>query len=366
MRLIDAESLEDIALGATVLGTGGGGDPYVGKLVARQAIRQTGPVRLVDPEEIDDDALVAQTAMMGAPTVMVEKLPNGREIVSAFLALQSYLGRTLSYVTSAEAGGINSMMPFTVAARLAIPMVDADGMGRAFPELQMVTPTLHGIAATPMAIADEKGNSAVINASTNRWTETMARTITIDMGSTALIALFPMTGRQLKDSMISGTLSKAEGIGRTLREARAGHRDPIDAVAKETGGFEIFHGKVVDVRRRTERGFARGEAILQGTGADESSTLTIRFQNENLVAIRDGEIIASVPDLITVLDAETGDPITTETLRYGFRVVVLGIPCNQKWRSSAGLEVVGPRYFGYDVDYLPIERRFDARQGASR
>lgn len=363
MRLIDSENLEDIALGATVLGTGGGGDPYVGKLMALQAIRQAGPVQLVDPSEIDDEALIAHTAMMGAPTVMVEKVPNGREIVTALLALQSYLGKKIDYTTSAEAGGINSTIPFTVAARLGLPMVDADGMGRAFPELQMVTPTLYGIAATPMAIADEKGNSAVINAPTNRWTETMARTITIDMGSTALIALYPMTGRQLKESMIAGTLTKAELIGRTLREARAAHRDPIQAVLDVTGGLEIFRGKVHDVRRRTERGFARGEATFEGTDADASSQLVVHFQNENLVAIRDGEIVVSVPDLITVLDAETGDPITTEGLRYGFRVVVVSMSCHPKWRTPAGLEIVGPRYFGYDVDYVPVEERFHSTNG---
>jgi DUF917 family protein len=252
-------------------------------------------------------------------------------------------------------------MPFTVASRLGIPLVDADGMGRAFPELQMVTPTMYGVAATPMAIADEKGNSAIIMAPTNRWTETIARTITIDMGSTALIALYAMTGRQLKEAMIAGTLTKAEEIGRTIRAAHAAHRDPIAAVAGVTGGFEVFRGKVVDVQRRTERGFARGEALFQGTGADEGSGLTIQFQNENLVAIRDGGILVSVPDLITVLDAETGEPITTEGLRYGFRVVVLGIPCHPKWRTPAGLALVGPRYFGYDVDYLPVEERFAAR-----
>jgi len=368
MRLIHPENLEDIALGATVLGTGGGGDPYVGKLMALQAIRRSGPVQLVDPSEVDDDAIIAHTAMMGAPTVMVEKLPNGREIEHALLSLQSYLGKKIDYTTSAEAGGINSTIPFTVAARLGLPMVDADGMGRAFPELQMVTPTLYGISATPMAIADEKGNSAVINAPTNRWTETMARTITIDMGSTALIALYPMTGRQLKEAMIGGTLTRAETIGRTLREAREGHRDPIEALLRVTGGFEVFCGKVQDVRRRTERGFARGEATIEGLDEDESSKLVLHFQNENLVAIRDGEIIVSVPDLITVLDAETGDPITTEGLRYGFRVVVIGIPSHPKWRSPMGLEIVGPRYFGYDIDYVPIEERFAdrGREGGRR
>lgn len=363
MRLIYRENLEDIALGAAVLGTGGGGDPYIGKLMAIQSIERYGPVRLVSTDEIEDDCLVAQSAMMGAPTVMVEKLPNGREIVNAFLALQDYLGQTIQYTTSAEAGGLNSTTPSTVAACLGIPLVDADGMGRAFPEIQMVTPTMYGISATPMAIADEKGNSAIINAISNRWTETIARIITIDMGSTALIALYPMSGRQLKESMVHGTLTKAECIGRTLREARSAHRDPIEAVKAVTGGFEIFRGKVTDVHRRTERGFARGEAVFQGIDDYNGSRLTLHFQNEHLVAIRDGEIVVSVPDLITVLEAETGEPITTEALRYGFRVVVLAIPCDPKWRTPAGLELVGPRYFGYQIDYVPVEERLAAQSG---
>ncbi len=65
-----------------------------------------------------------------------------------------------------------------------------------------------------------------------------------------------------------------------------------------------------------------------------------------------------MPDLIAVLDAETGQPITTESLRYGFRVVILGIPCHEKWRTPAGLALVGPRYFGYDTDYIPVEERY--------
>src|ERR1700716_2623041 len=141
-RLIGHQEIEDIALGAAVLGTGGGGDPYIGKLMAVQSIRECGPVRMVSADEIADDAQVAMAAMMGAPTVMVEKLPSGKEVVDAFLALQAYLGRKIHYTTSAEAGGLNSTIPFTVAARLKIPIVDADGMGRAFPELQMVTPTM--------------------------------------------------------------------------------------------------------------------------------------------------------------------------------------------------------------------------------
>jgi hypothetical protein len=132
----------------------------------------------------------------------------------------------------------------------------------------------------------------------------------------------------------------------------------VEAVKEVTGSFEIFRGKIIDVQRRTEKGFAKGEAVFQGTDHYEKSSLTLHFQNENLVAIQDGEVVVSVPDLITVLDAETGEPITTESLRYGFRVVILGIPCSPKWRTLEGLKLVGPRYFGYDIDYVPVEEKY--------
>src|SRR5262245_12407241 len=357
MRTIGADNLEDLAIGAAVLGTGGGGDPYIGKLMAIQAISECGPVTLLDVDEVGDDDLIVPSAMMGAPTVMVEKLPSGDEIIKAFQALEAYLGRKIKATMSIEAGGLNSTTPFTVAARLGVPLVDADGMGRAFPEIQMVTFTLYGISATPMALADEKGNSAIINTIDNRWTETFARTITIDMGCSAMIALYALTGKQLREAAVPGTISLAEKIGREIREARRAHRDGVETVLGITGGFKIFTGKISDIERRTETGFARGEATLDGTGDYAGSTLKIRFQNEFLIAIQDGDVRVTVPDLITILDAETGEPITTESLRYGFRVVVIAIPCNEKWRTPKGLEIVGPRYFGYDVDYIPVEER---------
>ena len=358
MRLIYPENMEDIAMGAAVLGTGGGGDPYIGKLMAIEAINEYGPVRLLDVSEVDDDALIVPSAMMGAPTVMVEKIPSGKEIIHAFTALEEYLGRKIDATVSIEAGGLNSTTPFGVAAQLGIPLVDADGMGRAFPEIQMLTCTLYGVGATPMAMADEKGNSLIINTINNRWTESFARTATMEMGATAMIALYAMTGKQLKEGMVASTLTLAETIGRGIREAHADKEEPIQKVLELTNGYEIFCGKITDVARRTEAGFAKGEATFAGIDAYADSQMVLNFQNEHLVAIQDGEIVVSTPDLITVLDAESGEPITTEGLRYGFRVVVIGMPCDARWRTPEGLALVGPRYFGYDIDYRPVEQRY--------
>ena len=151
---------------------------------------------------------------------------------------------------SCEAGGLNSTTPFIVAAELGIPLVDADMMGRAFPELQMCTPTLYGVTATPMAIADEKGNSAILNTIGNKWTETFARTLTIDMGCSAMIALYPMTGKQVKESRRPPhDLPDRADRPRDPRRPRAARRPDRGGARDHRWVTSIWRGKVGRHRR---------------------------------------------------------------------------------------------------------------------
>jgi DUF917 family protein len=354
---LDRQDVEDLATGAAILGTGGGGDPYLGKLMALSVLEKGMKIKVIDPEEVPDDALVIPSAAMGTPTVLIEKISKGTEVVEAFERLEKYFGQEVFATMPLESGGVNSVNPLTVGARCGLPIVDTDGMGRAFPELQMTTFNIYGVPCCPMTLVDEKGNVVLLDAIDNVWAEKLARVITIRYGGTAWISLYPMYGRDVKRGGIPNTLTLARDIGRSIREARAAKSDPIDAVLGITGGFRLFEGKIVDVERKTVAGFARGEARIEGLGDDSGSEMVVQFQNENLVAIKDGDIVCSVPDLISILDADTGLPITTEYLRYGYRVIAIGMPIHEKWRTPEGLKVVGPRYFGYDIDYVPIEER---------
>ena len=358
MRLLYEENIEDIAVGAAVLGSGGGSDPYIGKLMAREAIRQFGPVELYTLDELDDEDLIVPAAGMGAPTVIVEKLPAGDDVIRAFHALGKYLGRTPRATMSIEAGGMNSIRPIYVGARLGIPMVDCDGMGRAFPEIQMTVLTAHGIGASPFVMSDERGNLLLMNAISNKWVETFARSCVMHMGATCVIALYSATVKQLKKAAVPGTITLAEEIGKTVRNARRNEASPVDALCRAVGGFLLFRGKITDVDRRVSEGFAKGGARMAGVGDHEGQVLLLDFQNEHLAVRVDDEFVATVPDLFAVLDGETGAPITTEALRYGMRVAVIAFPCAPQWRAPAALELVHPRYFGYDIDYIPVEERF--------
>jgi len=353
LRTIEAQDLEDIATGGAILGTGGGGDPYVGKLMAQQAIKKYGPVKLVDISEMPDDSLIVPVCMMGAPTVMTEKLPQGDELMTAFRALEQLLGRKIDAVLCGEAGGVNSTVPFIVAAASGLPLIDGDGMGRAYPELQMVTFTMHGVSATPMVLCDDKGNSLVLDTVSNAWTERLARAATVEMGGSALLAFYSMSGEVAKKAVVRGTLSLCAELGKTLREVKAAHGEPVSAIAEALDAQVIFHGRVRDIERRTVGGFARGTAQFEGVEEWAGHTFSLQFQNEFLMAARDDKILVTTPDLITVLDAESGVPVTADSLRYGLRLKALAFPSNPQWRTPEGIALVGPRYFGYDVDYTP-------------
>ncbi|MEK9570209.1 MAG: DUF917 domain-containing protein [Paracoccaceae bacterium] len=356
IKSINRSDMTDIALGGAFLGTGGGGDPYIGRLMAEQAIDNHGPVEVIDVESLSDDALVIPVCMMGAPTVMLEKLPRGDEAVNALRSLEAVLGRKADALFCIEAGGLNSTIPIAVAATVGLPIVDGDGMGRAFPELQMVSMTMFDIHACPMAMADEKGNALVLNTVDNLSTEKFARVITVEMGGAGLIALYPMTGAEAKKSILRSSLSLISNIGQIISYEQTANRNPADKLASELNGVRLFEGRITDVERRTEGGFARGQAIIQGLEAYQGRSMKLNFQNEFLLAEdTKGKPLAMTPDLICLLDLETGQPITTETMGYGYRVIVFGLPCDPKWRSKHGLELVGPKYFGYEADYKPIE-----------
>ncbi|MGL4859567.1 MAG: DUF917 domain-containing protein [Enterobacteriaceae bacterium] len=363
-RYIDDKTIEDIALGAAVLGTGGGGDPHIGSLLAKSAIKKNAPVPVLSLDEIPDEMMVAPSSMIGAPTVAVEKIMSAQQMVTAFNKLEQVLEQPLGATFPIEVGGLNSLIPFLTAAYKGIPVIDCDAMGRAFPESQMVTFYLDGLPSAPNTMADEKGNVIVLYPVDGIWSERFARDITMQMGASTAMSDYPMRGKQLKQSAIGGTLTLAETLGRTLREAHQSGVSGLQSVLDIVSGHPLAFGKITDVERVTSGGFSKGKLIIEGLGPDKGEHFHILFQNELLVAYRANHhdcptaenLLAVTPDLISILDHETGFPITTEQFRYGQRIDVIAYPCHQKWRTPKGIEVAGPGYFGYAVEYQPIEQ----------
>jgi DUF917 family protein len=184
--------------------------------------------------------------------------------------------------------------------------------------------------------------------------ERLTRKACTVFGSVAATCKAPRTGREIKDCTILHTVSKAMRIGRVVQDARARHADPVDALLEAERGVLIFRGKVRDVYRRTTEGYLRGRATLEGVDAWRGSTLALDFQNEFTIGVQDGAVRVTVPDLICVLDTESGEAIGTEALRYGQRVTVIALPAPPVLMTDKGLRHVGPRAFGFDLEFRSV------------
>jgi DUF917 family protein len=354
-RPIEEDELEPLAVGAWILGAGGGGDPYHSWLNLRRLYADGAKVSLMDPRALDDDALVAVVSTMGAPLVGEERLTDPKVAALAVQQMEAHLGHGFDAVMSLEIGGANAFQPLMVAAVTGLPVLDADTMGRAYPEAQHSSFAIGDLRPYPLTLADVRDNAVVVSrVATWKWMERISRKVCTEVGSLAATCKAPRTGREVKEWGVLDTVTQAIGLGRAVLEARRRKDDPVAAVVEHGGGRLLFSGKVVDVARRATEGFLRGTTRMAGLDEDKGRELRVDFQNEFTVGWIDGEVHMSVPDIICILDATTGEAIGTEALRYGQRVKVVGLPAPAVQTTPKGLQHVGPRAFGYDFDFDPL------------
>ena len=279
LRRITEAELPAIGIGAGVLGTGGGGSTYLGVLEARENLRRFGGAcPVIRVAELADDDIVPTVSVMGAPTVSNEKLNRGDEVANACRAWEEHTGQKITAMGIAEIGGGNALEPIVAALRLGLPLVDGDSMGRAFPELQMDTLMIGGVPPVPFVLGDAHGNTVLFNElDTPKRAEEYARNLTIEMGGSAALIMPVTSGRVMKRHLIRDTLTLAWRLGKIVQDSRAAGEDAAERVAAAANGFVLFRGKIIDVFRRTVKGFARGRMRIAALH-DVNDELLIEFQ----------------------------------------------------------------------------------------
>ena len=365
-RVIDKKAISEITLGASILATGGGGDPEIGLLWTYKVIDEGKEILMVDPMDVPDDIQTASTACLGAAIVLTEKPPSGEVLNLAMGRLERYLGRPIQATIPLECGGVNSPVAYAAAGELGVPVIDVDGMNRAFPELQMTSWVTHGVHSSPTVSVDNRKNVTVIDTGDDDvLAETLARRVAMAYGGISWIATYPLTGKQVKETSILYSQSIAWAAGRAVMRARREHLDPIEELLKSlkkernVEGFRVFSGKIVDINRdfgsETNKGFTLGSVTLDGIDTYRGQTATLDFQNEWLNLRIDEKVLCLPPDLIAILDPATGEPIRTDIMKYGYRGTIVLIPAHERMRTATGIEMFGPRHFGYNLDYVPVE-----------
>lgn len=386
---LSAVDLDYIADGCYLLGCGGGGNPHAGKLQLRDMLKAGHTLRVIDVTSIHDEARVYWGGRMGSPAAISERL-QAHETVLAIKALMSFLGHeTFDAVMGLEIGGSNGMEPFLWGSSRFFdrPVLDGDFMGRANPMCWQTTLTVHQPGQfAPCAIDSGDGRTMVMTrAGPDERVDKPLRGAISEMGSLVGLAPQPTTGEAARKYGVAKTVSLAWRIGRAI--ARAEARNSIstvaDAIVNEVGGSQsakvLFRGKISSIERTVKKGLSVGVLHVVPTAAEdeegsasvapvaEGGTLRIPFVNENILAEHvpergESRVLATVPDLIALIDSQSGKPVGVPEYRYGCQVTVLGIPCSPRWsETQRGIEVGGPKGYGYDLEYRPLGKYAEPR-----
>mgnify|MGYP001626360262 CR=1 FL=1 len=353
------EDVENLILGATILGTGGGGDPREGSKLLEEALRVRGKIDIVKPEELPEEGVVVVPYFVGtvAPTAKARKPIRIEEPMrKAFEEMRSYLGKEIVGVLASEIGGLNTAIALYISAIIGLPALDGDLLGRAAPELHQCTVHIFNIPMYPSIIVTSTGNIVLIKQYSDIDDyEALARYLSVLDGKSAAVVDTPLTIKQAKEVMIRDTISLSYRLGESVRLARMRYEDPVNAIVNTLNGWRIFEGIVEKYDWRDEKGFLIGEAVVRGRGKWHNHVLKTWIKNEHIIAWLDEKPIVMPPDLI-IFVAPDGEPITNANLREGMEVNVIAARAPEIWRSPKGIELFGPRHFGFDYDYVPVEK----------
>ncbi|WP_439106861.1 DUF917 domain-containing protein [Congregibacter sp.] len=373
LKTLSEQNLIDILVGSCIQSTRNC-DPSNSIKSVQQALAEGKVFRLVSPESIPDESMVVAVQGLGGggaweyviertteqnlPVITDEK----RRVVEL---LSRHMGKEFSALVRSEAAGATATA-LLLAAEMGIPTLDACITGRAVPEVQQSIPWINGIASVPTAIITPWGDEIVINSAIDEYrVEDIGRAIAVGSGGAATISMAPMSGAQLEKGVIPGNLTEAMLFGQTVREAREAGKDPIAELLTVTGGYKLFQGVVSRSDERGDRGFNWVEAEFEGVDEYEGQSYRVYVKNENIVGWLNGKVDAVSPDYIYNLDPETGESTIGVGIGgyvVGNEVVILGVPAPKQWRSDKGVELMGPRHFGFDFDYVPIETLQGSRE----
>ena len=365
-------SPEDVAPlleGLAIVGTGGGGSPSWGQAILEHDFAVGRTPGIIPLEEIDDDATVVSGGVMGSVKVLetmgiegvMEHWEQRFELLEVTRVMEGILDRTIDHVVPFEVGGLNTPVILSLGARMGIPIVDGDALGRSAPETQMTSFIGHGISLTPMPLIDYQGNIVVVQEAVEpTYPDELGRWVVTKGGGMGANNHYPMTGRQAKRAVVPNTISAALELGRAVRRAREQGRDPVAAATEALKGVLLFMGSVELVEEEEKMGFYYTVAHLKGTGPQEGRVARLVIKNETMLLSVDDEIKAIFPDLVCMLEPATGRGMMSVELSEGTPLALVGVRCHQRLRraveSETGALAFSPARYGYPkLKYEPIE-----------
>jgi DUF917 family protein len=368
------QDVEPLLEGLAILGTGGGGSPAWGRAILEHEFAVGRQPSIIDLEEIADDATVVSGGIMGSVKVLeqfgTEQImahwEERFELLEVTRVMEDILGRQVDHVVPFEVGGLNTPVILSLGARMGIPIIDGDALGRSAPETQMTSFIGHGIPLTPMPLIDFDGNVVIVDRAVDpAYADQLGRWVVTHGGGLGANNHYPMTGRQAKEAVVPGTISGALKLGRQVLAARADGRDPVQTVATALEGVLLFAGTVVALAEEERMGFYFTVATLAGSGGWTGQAAQLVIKNETMLLTLNEQVKAIFPDLVCLLEPGTGRGVMSMEIQVGTPLALVGLPCHPRLRRSArsemGARAFSPdRYGRPDLVYQPIESLVEA------
>ncbi|NPA69657.1 MAG: DUF917 domain-containing protein [Crenarchaeota archaeon] len=345
MLKLDYELARYLIDGATILATGGGGDPELGLELLMRDIDRGLQLCICDPAETS--GLTCSAYICGPMPKPGEKdLHISDDVIKIVL---EYL-RSIRGIVPTELGGYNTAIAIHISSILGVPTLDCDQVGRAAPELIHTTYYLNGVCPWPSLVVTPRGDVLEIKKCVNIFSyEDIVRNISEKHGGVLVLDSF-INSVEVSSIAVKRTLSMSIEVGKIVNTSK----EPIRDLIRRFGGFLVFRGIVDDVNLEVKHGFLQGRVTYRGIGEFYGHNLEILVKNENIAAFRDGKPVVLPPDLICVLD-ENYKGLTNNRVERGLKVWVIAFKAPEIWRTEKGLELFGPRHFGLDIDYVPVE-----------
>jgi DUF917 family protein len=330
VKQLSIKNLPYLSSGAALLGSGGGGDPVILNDYLHYLLNQNGPVDIISLHELEPDSIIVPLALIGAPIVSIERIPNRNMFEQLFMQIKiAYPGKKL-VLMPAEIGGCNALTPFLLASIYNLPVLDGDLIGRAFPKINMCKPAVNLVCDLQSYISSVLGECISFAANSVTELEDQARQLSMQFGCSAALATFIFTPSQQEKYVIPGSITRALELGKQL------HNKQCDEATF------IASGVITDIEHRIENGFLQGHVMIR----TQDEMYKVQFQNEYLFVLKGQQMIVESPTIISLLEKRTKTPITSESLRYGLQVEIMSFSPPDFWYTPAALAQVNRIAFG--------------------
>lgn len=348
MIILSGGNYKSLFIGSSFFSCGGG-VPYKNSIELMNSSNGEN-VKLLSLDELSDHDWFCTVYAIGASGRSKKEY---KTFLLAIECLEQHLGVCIKGVIPGEIGSeINAVW---TASKKNIALVDTDMVGgRAVPEEDMDIYGIKNIDSSPVIVINDQSDVIIVKNSKNgSILESVYRAFAVASGGYCYIASRPIRKTDAQLILPPGTISRSILIGDAILNCKS-EAELINALGEKSNSKLLATGKITSNTLKHQPGFLSGLIQISGSGVFDGNEFTIHYKNENIILFCGKRCLCSVPDSISIMDSDSLLPISNSSLQLGSNVLVFGTPALPIWKTDKGIELLGPRRFGFQEVYVPL------------